>query len=94
MSQLHGSFLWDPDKEKSNIDKHGVDFKTAAKVFLDPNRKIFRDEKHSQLEPRLFCIGKVQGRILTVRFMLVNDQVRIFGAGYWRKGRKYYEQEK
>jgi uncharacterized DUF497 family protein len=29
-------FEWDPAKEQANQQKHGVDFRTAAKVFLDP----------------------------------------------------------
>lgn len=29
-------FEWDGAKEEANRKKHGVDFRTAAKVFLDP----------------------------------------------------------
>ena len=68
-----------------------LDFSFAAQVFLDPDRKIFIDEKHTQQEERYFCIGKVKGRILTVRFLYRNDKIRIIGAGYWRKGKKYYD---
>jgi hypothetical protein len=28
-----------------------------------------------------------------VRFTVRGDAIRIFGAGYWRKGKKIYEQE-
>jgi uncharacterized DUF497 family protein len=31
-------FEWDDEKEQSNIDKHGIDFSTAALVFADINR--------------------------------------------------------
>ncbi len=30
------AFEWDIAKEQANRKKHGVDFRTAAKVFLDP----------------------------------------------------------
>jgi len=30
-------FEWDAAKEQANRTKHGLDFRTAAKVFLDPN---------------------------------------------------------
>jgi len=33
-------FDWDDEKEKSNIDKHGIDFSTAALVFGDNTRII------------------------------------------------------
>ena len=86
-------FVWDPRKEHVNIHKHGVDFATAAKVFLDPKRKIFLDFRHGDRELRFYCIGEAQGRVLTVRFVYREDTIRIFGAGYWRKGKRYYEKE-
>jgi len=89
MEITSGSFVWDSEKELANIRKHGVDFVTAARVFKDPNRKIALDLKHSLEEPRLFAMGKVGERI-TYR----GDKIRIFGAGYWRKGREYYEKKK
>ena len=87
------SFIWDPNREAINIQKHGVDFVTAAQAFKDPKRKIFIDSRHSQKEERYFCIGKAGNKILTVRFIYREGKVRIFGAGYWRKGAKYYEQK-
>ena len=87
-------FVWDGEKELLNIKKHGVDFVTAARVFLDKDRKIFTEEKHSAKEERYFCVGKVHGKILTVRFTYRNPVIRIFGAGFWRKGRDYYEEKK
>ncbi|MBA3051981.1 BrnT family toxin [bacterium] len=93
METILGSFIWDTTKEKVNIRKHRVDFRTAATVFKDPKRKIFVDEKHSRKEERYFCIGKVNERILTVRFTFRRRKIRIFGAGYWRKEAKYYEKQ-
>jgi len=93
MERHHGRFIWDLERESSNIEKHGVDFTTALKVFLDPRRKIFTDSQHSNDEQRYFCIGKVGDRIMTVRFTYRDEIIRIFGAGYWRKGRRYYEKE-
>ena len=94
MEENKGDFIWDPRKEKVNIHKHGIDFVTAAKVFKDPRRKIFTDSRHSEKEQRYFCIGKVKNKILTVRFTYREGEIRIYGAGYWRKGKIYYEKEK
>ena len=93
MEERPGSFIWDIERELINIQKHGVDFVTAARAFKDPGRKIFIDEKHSGREERFFCIGRVEGKVLTVRFTYRGGKVRIFGAGYWRKGERYYEKE-
>ena len=90
MPEIQGNFIWDPKKEILNIQKHGINFIMAAKAFRDPGRKIFTDEKHSQIEPRLFCIGRVDNKIVTVRFVYSEGKIRIFGAGYWRKGARYY----
>ena len=87
------NFIWDEEKEAENLRKHGVDFTTAARAFQDPKRAIFIDESHSHHEERHFCFGKVHDRILTVRFTYREGCIRIYGAGYWRKGRDYYEQK-
>lgn len=86
-------FVWDVKKELENISKHQLDFTEASKAFLDPNRKIFMDSEHSKKEERYFCVGKIGGKILTVRFTYRACKIRIIGAGYWRKGRKYYEEK-
>ena len=93
MERRIGRFVWDADREIANIAKHGVDFTSASKVFLDPKRKTIIDSKHSIVELRRYCIGEVEGKIITVRFIYRKKQVRIFGAGYWRKGKMYYEEE-
>jgi len=92
MDIAHDSFIWNDRKEKINKIKHRIDFVTAAKVFNDAKRKIFVDSKHSNREERLFCVGKVGKKIITVRFTYRENKIRIIGAGYWRKGKKYYEE--
>jgi len=86
-------FEWNDFKSKQNISKHGVSFEEATKAFSDPNRLTLFDKGHSKTEDRYFCIGKVNNNILTVRFVIRNDKIRIIGAGYWRKGRKRYEEK-
>jgi uncharacterized protein len=85
------SFEWDEAKNGSNIAKHGVGFRVAQKAFLDPKRVIAEDLEHSSVESRFFCIGAVEDGILTVRFTWREGRIRIFGAGYWRKGKELYE---
>lgn len=89
----HASFEWHEKKDKENQKTHGISFSEAQHVFMDKKRIIIRDEKHSDTEERLFCIGKVGKRVLTVRFTYRDGIIRIFGAAEWRKWRKYYEQE-
>ena len=86
-------FEWSEDRNLSNIEKHGVSFYDAQYAFADGNRIILEDMAHSRVEPRYFCIGKIEGGIVTVRFVYRHQKIRIFGSGYWRKGRKRYEKE-
>ena len=52
-------FEWDDHKEQINIAKHGIDFKTAARVFQDEFRIEIFDELHSDIEERYITIGRI-----------------------------------
>ncbi len=86
-------FKWDENKNKSNLEKHSVSFHHAQSAFFDEHRIIAKDDEHStKKEIRYYCFGKVEEGIITVRFTIRNENIRIIGAGYWRKGKKIYEQ--
>ena len=87
-------FEWGEKKNREKQKKHGVPFSLSQYAFADPNRLIAEDVSHSQTEQRYYCFGKVEDRIMTVRFTYRKSRIRIIGAGYWRKGRDIYEQEK
>ncbi len=87
------SFDWDQRKDADNQVKHGVPFVLAQYAFADPRRVIAEDAGHSTKEQRYFCFGRVGDGILTVRFTDRLGVIRIFGAGYWRKGKAIYERE-
>ncbi|MCL2381007.1 MAG: BrnT family toxin [Treponema sp.] len=88
------TFEWDKEKNLKNIEKHNVSFETAQRAFLDKSRVILEDEKHSGKEKRFFCVGHDGTGIVTVRFTVRGENLRIIGAGYWREGRIKYEREK
>jgi len=87
------SFEWDDAKDRLNHAKHGVFFAEAQWAFFDPRRVIAEDLEHSGAERRYFCFGEVDGGVMTVRFTYRAGRIRIFGAGYWRKGKTIYEQQ-
>lgn len=86
------NFEWNEKKNIENQSKHGVSFYEAQFAFADENRIILEDLSHSQDEKRYYCPGKVGDGILTVRFTHRDFKIRIIGAGYWRKGKKIYEE--
>ncbi len=88
------SFQWDVDKDAENQGKHSVSFAEAQCAFAVPERIIAKDLSHStESEERYYCFGEVGEGIMTVRFTYRHDVIRIFGAGYWRKGKKIYERK-
>lgn len=50
-------FEYDEIKNKKNIEKHGISFKSAARVFFDYDRIEFFDEENSAEEDRYDTIG-------------------------------------
>ncbi len=84
-------FEWDPFKDEENQRKHGVSFAEAQLAFKDPHCVIARDHNLSLEEERYYCFGKIADQVMTVRFSYRFGLIRIFGAGYWRKGIRTYE---
>ncbi len=50
---------WDEIKSRTNIQKHGISFETAALVFADDERIEYYDKLHSLEEDRYIVIGCV-----------------------------------
>jgi uncharacterized protein len=74
-------FEWNPDKERSNIERHGVDFTEAATVFGDPLELTISDPDHSVGEFRLLSIGHSSfNRILVGSHTEREDHIRIIST--------------
>jgi uncharacterized protein len=85
-------FEWDDAKELANRRKHGVDFRTATRIFLDPYVIEF-DDRDASGELRFNAIGLVDGRMLFVTYTTRGDVVRIISArgAEPHEKRKYHE---
>ena len=59
-------FEYDSEKNRKNIEKHGISFKSAARVFFDYDRIELYDEAHSEEEDRYDTIGDTSAGNLTV----------------------------
>lgn len=75
-------FEWDENKNKRNIERHGIDFETALHVFEDEYRIEKYDHIHSVDENRYITIGEVGNWwfVLTVVYTERSDVVRIISA--------------
>ncbi|MCM1148857.1 MAG: BrnT family toxin [Butyricicoccus sp.] len=60
-------FEYDEDKNRKNIEKHGISFKNAARVFFDYDRIEFFDDEHNVDENRYDTIGDTSaGSLVTI----------------------------
>ena len=50
-------FEYDEEKNRKNIQKHGISFRSAARVFFDYDRIELYDEENSDVEDRYNTIG-------------------------------------
>lgn len=73
------TFEYDEKKNKKNIEKHGISFKSAARVFFDYDRIEFYDEEHSKIEDRYNTIGDLSAGMLTVN--VSNKETTIGNVG-------------
>ena len=67
-------FEYDEAKNRKNIDKHGISFKSAARVFFDYDRIEFYDEEHSDEEDRFDTIGDTSAGSLTIGTLWKEDR--------------------
>jgi uncharacterized protein len=59
-------FIWDDQKALANERKHGISFKSATKVFLDPLSKYIKSEDHEGCEDRWAILGTLGNDVLVV----------------------------
>ena len=79
-------FTWDDEKEKINIRKHGLDFTSAAAVFLDDYVTYdFNSIDENTGEERLSITGWLAGKVMFIVYvervtLAGNDIIRMISA--------------
>jgi uncharacterized protein len=88
-------FEWDAAKETTNLEKHGIDFVDAVKVFNDPHHLEEDSSRLEHGEQRYRAIGMVADLLFTVIFTDRQDRRRIISARRARRNeRERYNQSK
>ena len=63
---IHGvRFIWDEEKRRENLAKHGIDFGDAWEMFAGPMLE-FLDNREDYGEDRLIGLGFIQGRVVVI----------------------------
>jgi uncharacterized DUF497 family protein len=78
------AFIWQEDKRRSNLSKHGIDFEVAKNIFGDPAAYTYTSPR-PVLERRYVTIGAAQGTIIAVISTLRGETIRIISARVARR---------
>ncbi|NBZ86806.1 BrnT family toxin [Stagnihabitans tardus] len=82
-------FEWDETKRLKALEKHGIDFRDAAEIFLGPYLEV---AARSEVEERRYAIAPLGGRIICVVFTMRGDTIRIITARAARTNeREHYQ---
>ena len=85
--------MWDPDKARENLKKHGVRFSDAEMVLFDPSA-LTREDIASEGEQRFVTVGMdALGRILIVVYTYRDEDIRLISArSATKRERMQYEE--
>ncbi|WP_404790570.1 BrnT family toxin [Altericista sp. CCNU0014] len=74
-------YTWDNDKNRRNLERHGIAFEDAKRIF-DGQTLEREDDRFDYGETRVYAIGLVNGLEITVIYTDRTDERRIISA--WR----------
>ena len=74
------NFEWDEAKSEACFAQRGFDFAYAARAFLDPNRIVRADTRHSYGEERYQLMGMIEQRVFVVVYTSRHEVIRIISA--------------
>ena len=78
-------FEWDENKNKSNQEKHKIDFNDAKQVFADEKRTQSEDTRKDYGEKRWITVGKMYKALTVVVFTMRETAIRIISARFVNK---------
>ena len=72
------NFEYDEQKSQSNLDKHGIDFVAAQKLWNDPY--LIEIPAKTTDEPRFLVIGSISKKYWSAVVTPRNDNIRIISV--------------
>lgn len=76
-------FVFDPEKSRSNQEKHGIDFVAVQALWDDPD--LLQIAARTEDEPRFLVIGRLADKHWSVVITYRDETVRIISARRSRK---------
>jgi uncharacterized DUF497 family protein len=91
-------YVWNEDKNRRNIERHGIAFKDAVRIFEGETLEQ-KDDRFDYGEIRIYAIGLINGlEIVVIYTDTGNDERRIISArraepyerrAYWQNRNDY-----
>ena len=72
--------VWDPEKLKANIEKHGIRFADAIPVLEDPYAITVSDNESDPSEERFITLGSNTRAVLVVVYAWRGEDIRLISA--------------
>lgn len=69
-------YVWDETKRQTNLEKHGLDFADAERVFAGP-MVLFEDSRQDYGEQRMIGIGLLDVLVVLIVHVESEEEIRI-----------------
>lgn len=91
--ELHEiNFVWDQEKSKINLNKHGVSFEQAAEAFFDPFLKLVDASQNKEIRDAVIGMDKQWNLLFIVHIAFEDNRIRIISARkVTRSEKSFYE---
>jgi uncharacterized DUF497 family protein len=87
-------YVWDEAKRKSNLKKHGLDFRDASLVYENPEKCTYDASREDEYRLMDVALAIVKGRLLTLVYAEHGDDVRVISfRNASREERRQYEED-
>ena len=88
-------FVWDEAKRKSNLEKHGLDFRDAHLVYNNPEKCTYIERSGIEHRWMDVALAVVHRRVLALIYTKRGEDVRVISfRPASREEREQYEQDK
>lgn len=72
------SFEYDPQKSTANLEKHGIDFDVAQRLWGDPD--LLEVPAKTIDEPRWLVVGKIEGKHWSAVITYRQETIRLISV--------------
>ena len=87
-------FVWDEEKRKSNLEKHGLDFSDAHLVYDNPEKCTYKSNRPDEARWLDLAMAVVHGKLLALIYTWRDEDIRVISfRAASREERKQYEKD-